>query len=389
MKKTVFIFILALMTASVVTAQPMAKSKFLDNWFVGGIAGAYVPSSTFKFCGNTEWQLGLRVGKWLTPNVGLAFEAQNYLGKNGHFAVSRTAINAYNFSALGLVNFSNLFGDYPGSPRPFEIIGVLGLGGAGLCGTSWKYIKEVYDDPHPNCLTTSIAVDFTMNFGSKKEWQAYIEPRMIYELANENKNVELNNSKALFGISIGVNYKFKTSNGTHNFKYVEIADPERLNILADSLNELSNTTDSQNRLLEEQEARIASLQKAIASYDSLTNILYQRNITITNLQPTVIFRQGRSTIDPAQFAPIEMIAKYMRNHPEARVAIKGYASPEGLEQLNQKLSEDRANVVRNALIKKYGIAPERLTAEGCGTTDKLFDEIEFNRVVTFNDDAKQ
>ena len=110
---------------------------------------------------------------------------------------------------------------------------------------------------------------------------------------------------------------------------------------------------------------------------------------ITNLQPTVLFRQGKSVIDPAQYAPIELIAIYMRNHPEAIVEVKGYASPEGNLELNQRLSIERANVVRNALINRYKIAPNRLTATGCGPTDKLFEQVEFNRVATFNDNSKQ
>ena len=110
--------------------------------------------------------------------------------------------------------------------------------------------------------------------------------------------------------------------------------------------------------------------------------------TATNLQPTVLFRQGKSVIDPAQYAPIELIATYMKNNPSAKVEIKGYASPEGSAELNQKLSEKRAEVVKNALIKKYKIAANRLSAKGCGATDKLFEQVEFNRVATFNDTTK-
>lgn len=53
---------------------------------------------------------------------------------------------------------------------------------------------------------------------------------------------------------------------------------------------------------------------------------------------------------------IEMIAQYMKNHPDAKVEIKGYASPEGSKELNQKLSEARANAVKNILVKTYKIS---------------------------------
>ena len=52
---------------------------------------------------------------------------------------------------------------------------------------------------------------------------------------------------------------------------------------------------------------------------------------------------------------IEIIPHYMKNHPDAKVEIKGYASPEGSKELNQKLSEARANAVKNILVKTYKI----------------------------------
>jgi outer membrane protein OmpA-like peptidoglycan-associated protein len=83
-----------------------------------------------------------------------------------------------------------------------------------------------------------------------------------------------------------------------------------------------------------------------------------------------------------------MIAKYMKNHPEANVKVLGYASPEGPADLNQKLSVQRAEVVKNALINKYKIAASRITTEGLGATDKLSDELDFNRVAMFIDTTK-
>jgi outer membrane protein OmpA-like peptidoglycan-associated protein len=56
--------------------------------------------------------------------------------------------------------------------------------------------------------------------------------------------------------------------------------------------------------------------------------------------------------------------------------------------LNQKLSEARAESVRKALVNRYGIAASRLTTQGMGATDELFDEIDFNRVATFTDMTK-
>ena len=113
------------------------------------------------------------------------------------------------------------------------------------------------------------------------------------------------------------------------------------------------------------------------------------NVKNNVLQPTVIFGQGKSNVDAAQMASVAMIAKYMKNHPESKILIKGYASPEGNPELNQKLSEARAESVKKALVGRYGISASRLTTQGMGATDELFDEIDFNRVATFTDTTKE
>ena len=50
-----------------------------------------------------------------------------------------------------------------------------------------------------------------------------------------------------------------------------------------------------------------------------------------------------------------------------KVRMAGYTSADGTEEDNQKLSERRANSVRDYLIDK-GIAPERITVVGYGRT---------------------
>ncbi|MBQ4291728.1 MAG: OmpA family protein, partial [Muribaculaceae bacterium] len=59
--------------------------------------------------------------------------------------------------------------------------------------------------------------------------------------------------------------------------------------------------------------------------------------------------------------------------------IKGYASPEGSKEINDKLSKDRAAAVKNLLVNKYKIAADRIATQGCGVGD-VFDQPEWNRV---------
>jgi outer membrane protein OmpA-like peptidoglycan-associated protein len=80
-----------------------------------------------------------------------------------------------------------------------------------------------------------------------------------------------------------------------------------------------------------------------------------------------------------------MVAKYMKNHPDSRVKILGYASPEGSKEVNDRIAKQRAESVKKVLVKKYKIAADRLETEGQGATDKLSSENDFNRVAKFID----
>lgn len=91
------------------------------------------------------------------------------------------------------------------------------------------------------------------------------------------------------------------------------------------------------------------------------------------------FRQGRSTIDASQLPNVERIATYLNKHKDARVVIKGYASPEGSLEVNERIARARAQAVMNLLVRKYRINATRITAEGQGVGN-MFSEPDWNRV---------
>jgi outer membrane protein OmpA-like peptidoglycan-associated protein len=61
-------------------------------------------------------------------------------------------------------------------------------------------------------------------------------------------------------------------------------------------------------------------------------------------------------------------AKILKENPKMNIRVAGYASASGTNEYNQKLSEQRATVVKNYLVKEGGIAENRLTKIGYGET---------------------
>ena len=93
----------------------------------------------------------------------------------------------------------------------------------------------------------------------------------------------------------------------------------------------------------------------------------------------VTFRQGKSVIDASQYANVERIAIYLKNHKDAKVLVEGYASPEGSAAINEALAAKRAEAVKDMLIKRYKIAADRITSMGKGVGN-MFSEPDWNRV---------
>ena len=67
---------------------------------------------------------------------------------------------------------------------------------------------------------------------------------------------------------------------------------------------------------------------------------------------------------------MEMLKVFLENHPEITVELAGHTDNVGSDAYNLRLSKERAEVVRQALIDK-GIASERLTAKGYGATKPI------------------
>jgi len=392
MKKLILSLAAVALTVSV-SAQTVEESKTFDNIYVGINGGFAVKTTgTHGWLKGTNPNLGVRIGRYFTPVFGLAVESNVYLSNK--YGAARESIGTFvrtmNTSLLGTVNLSNWFGGYQGQPRPFEVSAVGGFGWGHIFGTK----KRV--DNHDNTLTSKVGLDFAVNFGNDKQWQVYLEPAMIWTLGSNGMTEELecgdvnkvryNIDHSGFQLNLGVVYKFKNSNGTHNFKIAELKDQAEIDALNAKINDLRNDLNGKDSQLAAKDRQISDLQKALDDCNSKPK--YEKPATATNLQPTVLFRQGKSVVDKAQYAPIELIAQYMNNNPEANIEIKGYASPEGSKELNQKLSEQRAEAVKKILVNKYKISADRLTTKGCGATDKLFEQVEFNRVATFNDSTK-
>ena len=98
----------------------------------------------------------------------------------------------------------------------------------------------------------------------------------------------------------------------------------------------------------------------------LEPIVKKRVIILHNL----FFATNETTILPESMPSMQDLYDLMNENPEIRIRITGHTDNVGSDEANQKLSEGRANSVRDDLIRR-GIAPERIEAEGKGESQPI------------------
>ena len=86
---------------------------------------------------------------------------------------------------------------------------------------------------------------------------------------------------------------------------------------------------------------------------------------------SVYFDSGKSTLKK-DGTPVRLdaIKEILKNYPNTKFSVEGHTDSDGTDQYNQKLSKDRANAVKNALVER-GIKPENLSTVGFGESTPI------------------
>jgi outer membrane protein OmpA-like peptidoglycan-associated protein len=82
----------------------------------------------------------------------------------------------------------------------------------------------------------------------------------------------------------------------------------------------------------------------------------------------VYFNSGSAVLLDESEPMLKQVAEVVKASPEAQLTIEGHTDNVGSAEYNQKLSEQRAAAVRDALVNHYGVPAARLSAKGYGLT---------------------
>lgn len=373
MKKIILAATILACAGVVASAQPVEQPKFGDNWNLGIEAGVTTPMNHNAFFGAMRPIMGIHFGKQISPVIGLGIEGNAAINTSnwyGHIHSSNAFDQVY-AGVYGTADLFNLFGGYNCKVRPFTIAANIGAGW-GHDFFAWGTDKG----SEWNYFATKAGLDF--NFNVSNHCTIAIKPFVTWNMGGDysHSDVAYNRSKAAFNIMAGFNYRF--GKGFQCVKAYDQAEVDGLNAQINALRADLDACTAANAATLAQNADLAA-QLAACQAKPAEVVKEVKEVNTLNSVRFVFFRVGSSKITADQQPNVEMIAAFMKNHPKSKVVIKGYASPEGNYDFNVKLANNRAQAVKDALVNKYKIAADRITAEGEGI-GKMFEEESWNRV---------
>ena len=86
----------------------------------------------------------------------------------------------------------------------------------------------------------------------------------------------------------------------------------------------------------------------------------------------VLFDTGKYTLKPNTQVSLARIAGIFQSYPGVKVQVEGFTDSVGSDELNQKLSENRASTTKDFLIKQ-GVSIDNISAAGYGKSDPVAD----------------
>lgn len=125
----------------------------------------------------------------------------------------------------------------------------------------------------------------------------------------------------------------------------------------------------ETQIEQERGARLEAEKRAAAALESLREVATVKEEargTVITLDGAVLFATGQSKLLPIARQKLNSVAEALQDgNPQRAVVIEGHTDSRGAEQSNLKLSQDRADSVRDYLVER-GVENQRIRTVGRG-----------------------
>lgn len=372
MKKVILLAAALAFGAAAMSAQyALVKPKFGDNISLGVEGGVTTPLNNGPFFKSMRGVIGLNLKKQIVPAFGVGVEGLwGFNTSSWKGAVhSSTAFDSQYVGAFGSVNLFNLFSPYGPTSRVFDMDVQAGAG--------WGHeYRNKAAGPDHNYFATKMGLNF--NFYPSERVAISLKPAVIYNMSDrgaKQSSANYDSRRAVFNLTAGVSVLLGDG-----FKYtLPNYNLDEVATLNETINTLRSDLDMASQALSQSVASNKALQTEVKSLQNKKPEIVSTTNDFLSTVRYVNFNIGRYNVTADQMPNVAAVASYLKNQPKSTVVIKGYASQDGPVEVNERLARQRAESVRDLLINKYGIAPERIQAEGEGI-GHMFEEESWNRV---------
>ena len=348
----------------------VATNSFWSNWFIQAGAewnawysseehGQNFSTSPFKkFRSNPG--ASVAIGKWFTPGIGLRTKLQGIWGKEVYNLETGAQGKFNKYWLLNehvMFNVSNLIWGY-NENRVWNVIPFVG-GGIGRTITHNFYSRDLSAG-----IQSTWKVAKHLNVYLEAGWNR-IESDIDggWEDGHRGWDSHDNNLYAELGLQFNL--------GKSNWK--KTPDVDAINALhqseLDALNAKLNDANAENDRLKQKLAE----QKPVETPEAVKEFV--------NTPVSVFFNINKTNVASQQdLVNVQAIAKYAKQNG-SKLLVNGYAdNATGTPEINQKLSEGRAEAVAAELVK-MGVEKSNITTRANGGSDEL-SPISFNRRAT-------
>ena len=115
----------------------------------------------------------------------------------------------------------------------------------------------------------------------------------------------------------------------------------------------------------------AARERLLARLNEVLQTVETPRGLVVNLSD-VLFDTGKSDLKQTTQVSLARVAGILQSYDGLQVQVEGYTDSTGSDDLNQKLSDARANTTRDFLVKQ-GVSPDNITAAGYGKSNPVAD----------------
>lgn len=355
--------------------------SFWSNWSLGANGGMTL---NLDRAGDEEiqpsWGFGLFVSKELNHVWDLRLQGNLHNVKNG-MGKSASMTVGFTFSIIDAIKGYN-----PERAWKFYLLGSAGMG-IDKSGVIVEDYGQVY-------YLAGAGLGLSYRFAER--WTAALEANAYFP---GDLGSPFDGFKGYYAYtSLGLAYNFGvTATDKARIAQEAMLTQENFDALTQERDQAKNELEVSKKSERALQEKVAALEKAQVNNERLAKSeeelaklraqidqIKKEQLTFYALPLSILYSVDEYRVPATEMKKMKAIARVMNDNPDYKFTIVGFADYTGSADYNQKLSEKRAEEAKKVLVKKYGIAEDRLIIAGKGQGDSFGDvKLPINRRVSF------